>query len=226
MLSVNNSRLLPQTNLQQKIPVQQPALNNQTMQQDTVSFNGGMEKVATLTQTKTGKLGLAGLVLMTLLGVASTAKAHTLWANNGNALAHEHQIPGGSTTNVIMDQYGNWSVAYRERGGFTRNDPGDQEMMKVGRNQWQEVRRVFDENNNQKFIKYGAVIQKRYPVDPQNGFRIPAEVRRHFNEMDNGNVIIITPPSTHRHHRHHHDNDPYGIPGRDRAIERSFGIYE
>lgn len=224
MLSINKAQVLTHNSLQQKTLPQQPALNTQTMPKDTVSFNGGMEKAVALTQTTKGKLGLAGLVLMTIFGVASTAKAHTLWANNGRALAHEHQIPGQSSTSVYVDGHGNWGISTSQNGSYTRNDPGDQEVMKVGYNQWQQVRRVFDENNNQKFIKYGPVIKRSYPVDPQPGFRIPPHVKNHFKHMDEGQVIIITPGHKHNHHHHHH-NDPYGSHGRDRAIERSFGIF-
>lgn len=222
MLSVNKTRVLAQNTQLQKTFTQQPALSTQTMPKDTVSFNGGMEKAVALTQTTKGKLGLAGLVLMTLFGVASTAKAHTLWANNGRPLAHEHQIPRNSSTSLYVDSHGNWSISTSQNGMKTVNHGGDQEVMKVGYNQWQQVRRVFDENDNQKFIKYGSVIKRSYPVDPQPGFRIPPHVKKHFRHMDEGQVIIITPP---KHHRHHHHSDPYGIPGRDRAIERSFDIF-
>ncbi|MGD9580763.1 MAG: hypothetical protein AB7V50_05285 [Vampirovibrionia bacterium] len=225
MLSVNNNRVLTPSNPQKQSTPVNTTVQSKALQQDTVSFNGGLDKAASLAKTKGGKLGLLGIALLSLIGVASTAKAHTIYANDGRPLAHEHVMPGQQSTRVYVDNYGNWGINVRESGGFVRNDPGDQEMMKIGRNTWQEVRRVYDQYDNQIDMKRGQIVKRSCPMDCQPGYNIPPEVRFHFDNMQPGQTIIITPPP-HRGHGHKHFHNQWDDGIRDRRIERSFGIYE
>lgn len=156
-------------------------------QGDNVSFEG---------LSKGGKLGVAGSVLLLVLGAVgiNTAKAHTVVNQYGQAIKHKHEIPGG--TKFYFDSNGR--VVVSASTGNTRIDPGMQELERVydQYNQplgWREITRVYDENNNQKRIEQGSLLTSIAEANPEFE-NLPSWADDIIRQTPNGGTIIIPRP--------------------------------
>ena len=197
MLSVTNNTLSHQvkslkTNQNNTIPFQ--GINNNALQQDTVSFEGGMTK----------KIGLVTALLAALgLTTAGVAKAHTVYVD-GQAVAHEHVIPGGSSSTVVIGENG-IAFYHSESSNKVIQHPGAQEYQPVYKRGhhigWNKVERVYNDQNELLKIKKQGFVKKT-PV---------------YIAPSPGNTVIIIEKN---HHSHHHNDFPPAIRETLRDIDR------
>lgn len=164
----------------------QLSLSN-NLQADNVSFEG---------LSKGGKLGIAGSVLLLILGAAGvkTAKAHTVLNQHGQPIMHKHEIPG--STRMYFDSNG--SVVVSASNAYTRVDPGMQELERVYDQYnnpigWREITRVYDEKNQQKRIDHGDLITNIREANP-NFNNLPGWADDILNNTPNGGTVIIPRP--------------------------------